>query len=438
MIPGTMSHGSEQVDIESIFFSLPRGWTVKPLGQVAELSKKPRGLPLLEGGQVPFIPMAMLPDDGLYATGWELRKQEEIRSGTFFHKGDVLLAKITPCLENGKQGIVKDIPTDWGYASTEVFPIHPVEITAEFLASFLKQSNVRHSLAIKMQGTTGRQRLPKEVLQSLPIPVPPIVEQRAIGRLLQMVQQAKEATEKVIAATKELKKSLMRHLLTYGPVPIDQAEQVKLKETEIGRMPEHWRLVQLNQLIHKPEYGLTASATESPVGPKFLRITDIQDGGVNWNAVPFCKCSEREFSKLSLREGDIVVARIGATTGKTFLMRSSPDAVFASYLIRIRVKPVVEPEFLYRFTETGRYWEQIDAAKGGRLKQGVNIPVLQGLRIPLPPLSQQREIARRLSAVDGKLEAEEMRRTALGHLFHSLLYHLMTGQVRLPEFAGEA
>ena len=87
---------------------------------------------------------------------------------------------------------------------------------------------------------------------------------------------------------------------------------------------------------------------------------------------------------------------------------------------------------MYFFTHTSQYWQQINAAKGGRLKQGIKIPILTTLNVPLPPLDEQREIARILQTVNHKIEAEENRKQALDDLFKTLLHHLMTAKIRVP------
>jgi len=271
-------------------------------------------------------------------------------------------------------------------------------------------------------------------LRSIPIPLPPLPEQRAIAHVLRAVQEAREATERVIAALRDLKRSLMRHLFTYGPVPVDAADQVALQDTPIGPLPAHWRVTRLGEVAEKPQYGYTTSAIHKPIGPKFLRITDIQNDRVHWPSVPYCVIEEDLLAKYRLQKSDILFARIGATTGKTYLVRKCPKAVFASYLIRVRTQAdQLLPEYLYFFTHTSQYWHQINAAKGGRLKHGINIPILTALRLPLPPLDEQRQIARILQTVDRKIEAEEARKEALEELFRSLLHHLMTAKVRLPQ-----
>src|SRR5690606_29386186 len=153
-----------------------------------------------------------------------------------------------PCLENGKQGIVPSLPGGWGYATTEVLPLRPSGLDTESLAFYLRVPEVRRELAPKMDGTTGRQRLPRAVIEELCVPIPPLPEQRAIAGVLSTIQRAIEATDKVIAATRKLKASLMRHLFTYGPVPVGDADSVELQETEIGTIPAHWRVVPLGGL----------------------------------------------------------------------------------------------------------------------------------------------------------------------------------------------
>lgn len=91
------------------------------------------------------------------------------------------------------------------------------------------------------------------LLREQTIPLPPLDEQRAIAHVLSTLQRAIEATERVIATAQEFKRSLMRHLFTYGPVPVAEAERVPLKETEIGPMPEHWEMGVLENHCHKPQ-----------------------------------------------------------------------------------------------------------------------------------------------------------------------------------------
>lgn|GEM_PF-943241 len=158
---------------------------------------------------------------------------------------------------------------------------------------------------------------------------------------------------------------------------------------------------------------------------KFLRITDIQDGSVKWDNVPYCEINDGQIQKYILSSGDIVVARIGATTGKSFLINNCPKSLFASYLIRIRTKDGLLSEFLNFYFDTSTYWQQINANKGGRLKGGVNIPIIQSLIIPLPPLDEQRAIAHTLRTIQKsketrqkELELERERKAALmEHLF---------------------
>jgi type I restriction enzyme S subunit len=140
-------------------------------------------------------------------------------------------------------------------------------------------------------------------------------------------------------------------------------------------------------------YGYTESASSEPIGPRFLRITDIQDDSVDWQDVPYCKIDSADIAKYRLATGDIVFARTGATTGKSFLVEDPPDAVFASYLIRLRLLDKrLLPEFVSFFFQTEDYWKSIKDGSTGSAQGGFNATKLGALCIPIPPLLEQQRI----------------------------------------------
>jgi type I restriction enzyme S subunit len=194
-----------------------------------------------------------------------------------------------------------------------------------------------------------------------------------------------------------------------------------------------WKTVPLGDLAESVNYGVTASASAQAVGPKFLRISDIQSGNVNWESVPWCECDTRSASHAQLKPGDIVFARTGATTGKTFLIRECPpDAVFASYLIRVRVGAGVEPRFINHFFQTPNYWAQITKGARGAAQPGVNATTLQALKVPVPPLSEQRRIAEILDKADALRAKRRVTLAQIGTLTHSVFFDIFGDPAKNP------
>jgi len=176
-------------------------------------------------------------------------------------------------------------------------------------------------------------------------------------------------------------------------------------------------LQRLSEIVQSIDYGLTASATKENTGNKFLRITDIQEGTVDWSDVPFCDAPEKKLRSAYLSDGDIVFARTGATTGKSFLVQEPPPgSVFASYLIRVRPYKFVDPHFLAQFFQSRSYWNQIQLKTQGAAQGGVNATSLGNLEIPLPPLDEQRRIA----AILDKANALRRKRKRIIELVRSI------------------
>ena len=174
---------------------------------------------------------------------------------------------------------------------------------------------------------------------------------------------------------------------------------------EGGQLPRGWRRVAIKDVADSIQYGHTASAIERKDGPRFLRITDIQDGHVDWNEVPSCDIPKADIPKYRLSSGDLVFARTGATTGKSFLIGQCPEAVFASYLIRVRVTANVDSRYLSAFFQSPDYWRQIESSKRGIGQPNVNGQILGEVQFPLPPLPEQRRIVAEIEKQFTRLDA---------------------------------
>ena len=113
------------------------------------------------------------------------------------------------------------------------------------------------------------------VLRAFELPLPPLPEQRAIAEVLRTVQEAKEACERVLVATRQLKQSFLHHLFTYGPVHFPNAAQVPLKNTEVGPMPEHWAAVSIGDIETFMQYGTSSRCESGGSGLPVLRIPNV-------------------------------------------------------------------------------------------------------------------------------------------------------------------
>jgi len=417
---------------------LPKEWRVVRLGEVASLvAKKSREIRINDCETYRLVTVK------LYAKGVVLRsvtRGDKIGTKILYkvEEGDFVFSKID--LRNGAWGFV---PLELaGALVSGDFPIIRIDQTAvwqDYLTYYLSQPYTWEPFRAVSVGTTGRRRARPDAVMTLPIPLPPLPEQRAIAHVLRTVQWAKEATEGVIAALKELKKSLMQHLFTYGPVPVTERERVPLQETEIGPLPAHWRVVRLGEVAEiRAGVAFPHEYQGSVEGSyPFYKVSDMNTFG---NEIYMEKASNwvnseilRKLKAKLFPSETVIFPKVGGallTNKKRVLARESLiDNNIMGVIVR---QDICIPQFCF-------YWfESIDIrifSNPGPLPS-INAQGVKKSFIPLPPLDEQREIARILQAVDAKIAAEQARRTALEELFKSLLHELMSGQIRLPNIVG--
>ncbi|MCL0091214.1 restriction endonuclease subunit S, partial [Dehalococcoidia bacterium] len=243
----------------------------------------------------------------------------------------------------------------------------------------------------------------------------------------------------VINAARDLKKSLMRHLFTYGPVPVSEAEQVPLKETEIGSVPEHWQQTELRQ-IADIVYGVQAAVanlTDSSIGiPILTNINVRNDGMLDVSTLRYYLLPENKRDKLILRKGDVLFNwRSGSPlhVGKTAVFNLDGDYTFSSFILRFRsCADSTSNEYLFRYLNllksSGFF---LSKRSQSSVNSVFNASLAAKIPILLPSTLDQIKISSMLSSADRKIETEEDRKKALEALFKTLLNNLMNGKIRV-------
>jgi len=266
-------------------------------------------------------------------------------------------------------------------------------------------------------------------VKSLKIPLPPLPEQHAIATTLRTVQEAQEKTDDVIAATKALKAAMMKHLFTYGPVPLEEAERVALKETEIGPVPEDWEVA------------------------KFSDVVDIAKGQIDPTTEPYSKLLHIGPENIISGTGQVIRMRtaeeINLISGQFYF--TSEHVIYSK--IRPYLKKVAFPkiegtcsadmyplkpqdarlfsEFLFQYLLSDQFSNSAISFQDRTGIPKINRQQIGMIHLPIPPLTIQKQIATILSSIDQKLAAELSRREALNTLFASLLHDLMTAKIQV-------
>ena len=161
-------------------------------------------------------------------------------------------------------------------------------------------------------------------------------------------------------------------------------------------IPESWMWVRWGDLSESIQYGYNAPA-QSTGRIKMVRISDIQEGKVLWETVPFCNIQEDEIPNYLLKKNDILFARTGGTVGKSYLVKDVPnESIYAGYLIRTRYSESLCPEYMKYFMESSLYWTQLKNGTIATAQPNCNGKTLSKMVLPLPPLAEQKRIVAKI------------------------------------------
>lgn len=415
----------------NIEFAGRRRWS--QVGDTYEVTRKPRGLDTSSLAAIPFASMADIPQGGAYAPDFTLKAQTEIKSGTYFERGDILVAKITPSFENGKQALTTELPTPFGFATTEVIPLRPRTEGHDrrLLFFYLLHPDVRRHVAERMEGTTGRQRVPEEVLLDLPFPEFEPEEQTAVSDSLETIQRLMGVETKSAQTAAALKQATMRSLFTHGLRGETQ------KETEIGPVPESWGLVSIGN-VFEIEQGLSlkGNLANDGQGTLFLRTSNVYWGRIELQTVSRMRIEGEPPSHKLLCRGDLLVCE-GGEIGRAAVWDGEMDeCLFQNHLHRLRPddESRTDARFVMAWLEEGfKYRNAYEGAGNRTTIPNLSRARLASLLIPNPSPDEQREIVDILEAIDRKIDLHQKKRAVLDDLFKVLLHKLMTDEIRVSD-----
>lgn len=419
---------------------ISENWQPTKLGVAFNVNPKRT---IKKGEETPFIPMDSLPENS--RSVHKLSHRIFTGSGVSFKNGDVLIARITPCLENGKTAFIECLPENQiAHGSTEYIVISGKDDISDSLFGYYlaRSQNFREYAISHMEGTSGRQRVPNESVKQYEILLPPLPEQRRIAEILGSLDDKIELNRQMNNTLEAMAQAIFKSWFVdfdpvrakmegRQPIGMDATMAALFPDSMDGDVPRGWRIVSLADFCEKPQYGFTASANDEPIGPKLLRITDInKEPWISWDKVPHCAIPENEFPKYSLNFGDLLIARM-ADPGHGVLIEEDINAVFASYLIRFRPKEKLFGRYLQYWQKSPLYWEQINALKTGTTRPSLNAPTLSNLEI----LKPNTNILVAFSSIADKFRTRIIHNVnesrTLSELRDSLLPKLMSGAISL-------
>ncbi len=413
--------------------NIPEGWRLVRLGDVCEppsygaaASARPFNPDLPR-----YVRITDISDDGMLNNNDARCADPSQVLGYELRTGDMLFAR------SGSVGRTYLYRTEDGpcvYAGYLIrFHPLPEKLLAHFLHHWThSQSYWEWVASVARRG--AQTNINAKEYAGLPILLPPLLEQRAIAAVLDSIDDAIESAEAVIAATEQLRDSLLHDLLTRG-VPGWHTEWKDV--LGLGTIPADWEVVRLGEVLESTTYGTNAQLGREGKAP-VLRMNNLQGGEVDLSEIRRADLSDKESSELNLVKGDILFNRTNSLdlVGKVAIVRDLPHPTsFASYLVRLRVhKHKADPFWLSALLWSEGCQSRIQRfATPGVSQANINPTSLKSLTIPLPPLSEQQAIARLLDGLDRALEQERSQSYVLKFLKDSAADGLLTGQMRVKE-----
>jgi len=419
---------------------VPEDWNVGPFGKLFEKTSSRKALRSTE--LVSFVGMQDVTENARLKSV-HLVNFEEVKAGfTYFEKKDVLVAKITPCFENGKGCSTNNLPTNIGFGSTEFHVLRAKDHSdADFIYFWTTAKTLRTALESEMVGSAGHRRVPLHALQNYVIPYPKCKhEQFAIAKILSGLDLLMEKLEALILKKQAIKAATMEQLLT-GRTRLPQfafwedGSPKRYKSSELGEIPEDWDICDIQQSCDILTGYPFPSEGYSLVGFRLLRGANIQRDRTDWSEQITSYWPEvtADLKEYELKSGDIVISMDGSLVGKSFAQLTGNDlpALLLQRVARLRAKTVYQ-SYLKEWICSSFFIDHCDSLKTVTAIPHISPQDIKSFKFFVPRCEREQiDIATVLSELSEEVLLLEKRLDKTRQLKQGMMQQLLTGKIRL-------
>jgi type I restriction enzyme S subunit len=384
---------------------------------------------LSDSTDVSFVPMSAVNEEGRIVSP-KIRQLKDVKKGyTYFRNDDILFAKITPCMENGKAAIARDLMSGIGFGSTEFHVIRrDSKVTTEWIYYFLRQKSFRRLAEMNMTGTAGQKRVPKAFLENTKIPVPPIdVQNRIVARIQELMQR--------IEYIRRLHDSSIKRTELILPS--------SLSEVFTTLFEEKYGLTRLDNCFRKIDSGSTPrkegdNYIKKETGIPFIKVEHITPYGdvlVNDDNPRINRLIHEGQMKRSMVSGKAILVNIvGPPLGKVGLIREDvKEANINQAIVALRDSTSCINEYVWYCMRSPRYNTMLKKLGIGIRQSNINISQIREFKIPVPPMNIQQKIVNSLqkirSYVDQLLKLQKQAEENINSVSESILDRAFRGDL---------
>ena len=366
---------------------------VVPLTESVELNPRPDRGSLLDDLDVSFVPMAAVEAGTGRMDATAVRRFGDVKKGyTVFSEGDVLFAKITPCMENGKMAVARSLHNGIGCGSTEFHVLRPRPgVDLHYIYHFVSSARFRAAAAHHMTGAVGQKRVPAAFLEQCEIPLPDLDEQR---RIVAELEKQFSRLDEAVANLKRVKANLKRY--------VDACLHSAFDLDMLVPSPEIASLGELAEAIVDCPHSTPRWTSEGVI---CVRTTDFLPGRLDLSAPRYVSRDtfNQRNSRLVPRAGDVLYSREGGILGIACEVPIGVELCMGQRMLLFRAGPRVLPRYVMHLLNSRHILERVGALVGGSASPHLNVRDIRGFPVPVPTLEIQHrivtEVDRRVSIV---------------------------------------